>query len=289
MEQFYNEFMFKLNQVLGISISYEVFMKYTKGMIEIILILFVMRVSIRCTNVFVNSFFENKYKIKVAGEEKRLKTIKGIINSILKYTIYFIGFTPILEVFGISISSLIAAAGVGGLAIGFGAQSLVKDVITGFFILFENQFQIGDHIVVGDKSGIVEDMTLRITTLRDFNGDLHIVPNGTIQRVTNKCRGVMRAWVDMSVAYEENIDHVINVLNELCLEIGKENSDIMEGPNVLGVTNFGESDVVISITAKTIPMQQWAVERELRKKIKETFDQKGIEIPYPKRVILKES
>ncbi|MBF8982302.1 mechanosensitive ion channel family protein [Lutibacter sp. B2] len=287
MEQYYNQLMFKLNQILGIAIPYKVFTTHIKDMIEIILILFVMRFSIRFSHVLVNRFFENKYKLKVVGEENRLKTIKGIIKSVLKYTIYFIGFTPILEVFGISISSIIAAAGIGGIAIGFGAQSLVKDVITGFFILFENQFRIGDHIVVGDKSGIVEEMTLRVTTLKDFNGDIHIVPNGTIQRVTNKCRSVMRAKVDIGVAYEENIDHVINVLNELCLEIAKENSDIMEGPSVLGITNFGESDVVISITAKTVPMQQWAVEREIRKKIKQTFDQKGIEIPYPRRVIVK--
>ncbi|WP_243116572.1 mechanosensitive ion channel family protein [Marinisporobacter balticus] len=259
---------------------------YTGNFIKIILILFVMSIAIRFSTMVINKFFDNRAKFKLVGEEKRFDTIKGIINSIMKYTIYFVGCTSILAIFGISISSLIAAAGIGGLAIGFGAQNLVRDVITGFFILLEDQFQIGDHVAIGDQSGIVEDMTLRITMIRDFNGDLHIIPNGSINKVTNKCKGAMRALVDVGIAYEENIDNAIKVLSELCEEIAKENEKIKEGPTVLGVTNLGESDIVISIVAKTVPMQQWAVERELRKRIKERFDEKGIEIPYPRRVLI---
>ncbi|QEK13710.1 mechanosensitive ion channel family protein [Crassaminicella thermophila] len=247
-----------------------------------------MVLAIRFSNMIVNKFFDNREKFKLIGEEKRFNTIKGITNSIIRYTIYFIAFTPILETIGIDVSSLIAAAGIGGLAIGFGAQNLVRDIITGFFILLEDQFQVGDHVEIGDKSGIVEDMTLRVTMLRDFNGDLHIIPNGYIEKVTNKCRGNMRAWIDVSIAYEENIDNAIRVLNQLCEEISKENEKIIEGPTVLGVTNLGESDIVISIVAKTVPMEQWAVERELRKRIKERFDEKGIEIPYPRRVVIKD-
>lgn len=261
---------------------------YTGNLVKIILILLAMGIAIRFCNMVVNKFFDNQGKFKIVGEEKRLATIKGIINSILKYTIYFIGVTPILDMFNISISSIIAAAGIGGLAIGFGAQNLVRDVITGFFILLEDQFHVGDHVEIGEQSGIVEDMTLRITMLRDFNGDLHIIPNGSIDKVTNKCRGNMRAWVDVGIAYEENIDNALQVLKELCEEIARKNEKIIEGPTVLGVTNLGESDIVISIVAKTVPMEQWAVERELRKRIKERFDDKGIEIPYPRRVLIKE-
>lgn len=260
--------------------------EYTGDFIKIVLILAVMMVAIRFGNMIVDKFFDNREKFKLVGEEKRFNTVKGIIKSILRYAIYFVAFTPILETLGINVSSLIAAAGIGGLAIGFGAQNLVKDVITGFFILFEDQFQVGDYIETEGQAGIVEEMALRVTKLRDFNGDLHVIPNGAISRLTNKSRGNMRAWVDVSIAYEENIGRVIKVLEALCEEIRQENHKILEGPTVLGVTKLGESDIVISIIAKTIPMEQWAVERELRKRIKERFDEKGIEIPYPRRVII---
>ncbi|WP_243109412.1 mechanosensitive ion channel family protein [Anaerophilus nitritogenes] len=260
--------------------------QYIENFIKIILILIVMEIAIKFSVKLINKFFNNRSKFKIMGEEKRINTINGIVNSIVRYTIYFISFASILEMLGIKISSLLAAAGIGGLAIGFGAQSLVKDIITGFFILLENQFHVGDYVQIGNFLGIVEDMTLRVTTVRDFNGDLHIIPNGIIDKVTNKCRGDMRALVEVGISYEENIDHAISVLNDLCEKIKKENKNIVEGPNVLGVSKLGESDVVLSIVAKTTPMEQWAVERELRKRIKETFDQKGIEIPYPRRVVI---
>jgi small-conductance mechanosensitive channel len=262
---------------------------YAENLIKIILILLAMRLAIYFMNIVVDKFFDNREKFKIIGDEKRIHTLKEIIKSVLRYTIYFISFTPILEMLGIPISSLIAAAGIGGLAIGFGAQNLVRDIITGFFILLEDQFHVGDYIETGNKSGIVEEMALRVTKVRDFNGDLHIIPNGSIDRVTNKCRGNMRALVEVSVAYEEKIEKVIRVLNELCDEMKQEDHKIVEGPIVLGVTNLGEFDVVISIMAKTLPMEQWAVERELRKRIKERFDEEGIEIPYPKMEIIQET
>lgn len=262
---------------------------YAGKLIKIIFIFLIAMISIRFMNMVVNKFFENREKFKIVGEEKRFNTLKGVTKSILRYTIYFVAFTPILEILGVNISSLIAAAGIGGLAIGFGAQNLVKDVITGFFILFEDQFHVGDYIETGGKSGIVEEMALRVTKIRDFNGDLHIIPNGSIDKVTNKCRGNMRALVEIGIAYEENIDNAIRVMDEVCKEISRENDKIMEGPTVLGVTRLGEYDVIISVMAKTQPMEQWAVERELRKKIKERLDEKGIEIPYPRRMVIQSS
>ncbi len=128
-------------------------------------------------------------------------------------------------------------------------------------------------------------MGLRVTKLRDFSGDLHIIPNGRVQVVTNKTRGAMRALVKVSIAYEENIDDAIRVLEKVCKEIKSSNDNILDGPTILGVTDLGDFDVSISIVAKTKPMEQWAVEREIRKKVKEAFDRENIEIPYPKRVI----
>ncbi|WP_432405892.1 mechanosensitive ion channel family protein [Wukongibacter sp. M2B1] len=252
---------------------------------KIILILVIAKIAIGITNTLIDKFIDSKDMFKLKIDDSRMSTAKGILKSIIRYTIYFIAITPILAEINIDIKGLVAAAGIGGLAIGFGAQNLVRDIITGFFILFEDQFAVGDYIEVDGKTGIVEEMALRITKMRDFNGDLHIIPNGAISKVTNRCRGNMRAKVDMSIAYEENIERAIEALNRASEEIKKENHDIIEGPTVLGVTNFGESDVVITTIAKVRPMEQWAVERAMRKKYKEIFDREGIEIPYPKRVI----
>ncbi|MCG8541498.1 MAG: mechanosensitive ion channel family protein [Clostridia bacterium] len=252
---------------------------------KIILILIAARIVIRITNALIDRFIDSRDKFKLKIHENRINTAKGILKSVTRYTIYFIAFTPILYELNIDVKGLIAAAGIGGLAIGFGAQNLVKDIITGFFILFEDQFAVGDYIEIEGKTGIVEEMALRITKIRDFSGDLHIIPNGAITKVTNRCRGNMRAMVDISIAYEENIERAIEILNNVSKNISKESSNIIEGPFVLGVTEFGQSGIVITTIAKVEPMSQWEVERIMRKRFKEAFDKEGIEIPYPKRVI----
>jgi len=252
---------------------------------KIILILVIAKIAIGLTNTLIDKFIDSKDMFKLKIDDNRISTAKGILKSIVRYTIYFVAITPILAEINIDIKGLVAAAGIGGLAIGFGAQNLVRDIITGLFILFEDQFAVGDYIEIDGKTGVVEEMALRITKIRDFSGDLHIIPNGAISKVTNRCRGNMRAKVDMSIAYEENIERATEVLTKASEEIKKESDDIIEGPLVLGVTNFGESDVVITTIAKVKPMAQWGVERLMRKKYKEIFDKEGIEIPYPKRVI----
>lgn len=214
--------------------------------------------------------------------------MKGLIKSILTYVIYFIAFTAVLKLFGVEISGLIATAGIGGLALGFGAQNLVRDVITGFFILFEEQFGVGNYVEVGGIEGIVEEMALRVTKIRSFNGDLHIIPNGEISKVTNKSNGKMRALVEIPISYEEDIDNVINLLNKVSEKLKRENTQILEGPIVQGVSKLGDLGVVISVVAKTIPMEQWSVERLMRKEFKQALDHAGIEIPYGKAVVITE-
>ncbi|RKD22274.1 mechanosensitive ion channel protein MscS [Caminicella sporogenes] len=255
------------------------------GLIKIVLILIIAKMAIKFLDVAIEKFFDSRDKLKLKLEENRVNTLKGVFKSVSRYTIYFMAAMPILDTVGIDIRTLIAAAGIGGLAIGFGAQNLVRDVITGFFILFEDQFTVGDYVELDGKSGIVEEMALRVTKIRDFNGELHIIPNGVISKVTNRCRGNMRALVNISIAYEEDIQNAINVLNKTSKEILKETNDIVEGPIVLGVTNFGSSDVVITVIAKVKPMTQWAVERLMRQRFKEAFDREGIEIPYSKMVV----
>ncbi len=254
--------------------------------INVVITLFIARIGIKVLHSIVNRFFESQKKSKFKMDIPRMETMKGLINSIIKYIIYFIAFTTIMKSFGTDVTALITAAGIGGLAFGFGAQNLVRDIITGFFILFEDQFGVGSYVEIDGVDGIVEEMALRVTKIRGFNGNLYIIPNGEIKKVTNRSNGNMRALIEMSIAYEEDIDQAIEVLNRASEKLRNENKAIVEGPTVLGVTGLGASEVVISVVAKTIPMEQWAVERQMRKNFKEAFDKAGIEIPYPHRVVI---
>lgn len=257
----------------------EQFSQITKIAVKIIVVIVVARFTIKLINSVIDKFVERQKKSKLNIDFMRVNTMKGLMKSSIKYIIYFIAFTAIIKFFGIEVTGLIATAGVGGLALGFGAQSLVRDIITGFFILFEEQFGVGHYVEVDGVDGIVEEMALRVTKIRDFSGDLHIIPNGKISRVTNKSAGKMRALVEIPIAYEENIDSAINVLKEASEKLKLENDKILEGPTVLGVSNLEKSAVVILIIAKTVPMEQWAVERLMRKRFKEALDDAGIKIP----------
>ncbi len=268
--------------------SSEQFPQITKIVVKIILVITIARFSIKIINSIIDKFVEKQKKSKLNIDFMRVNTMKGLMRSSVKYIIYFIAFTAIIKFFGIEITGLIATAGIGGLALGFGAQNLVRDIITGFFILFEEQFGVGQYVEVDGVSGIVEEMALRVTKIRGFSGDLHIIPNGKISRVTNKSAGKMSALVEISIAYEENIDNAINVLKKASERLKLENDKILEGPTVLGVSNLEKSGVAILVIAKTVPMEQWAVERLMRKTFKEALDDAGIEIPYEKSIIIQQ-
>ncbi|MFP4662516.1 MAG: mechanosensitive ion channel family protein [Halanaerobiales bacterium] len=237
-------------------------------------------------------FIGNKYIDKLISDEedkqiRRKNTLMMLLKSILKYTIYFFTAVIILSIFGIPVASLIAGAGILGLAIGFGAQSLVKDVINGFFILFEDQFAVGDYVEAAGKDGLVEELGLRTTIIRNFAGQKHIIPNGEIGQVTNYSEGKMRVLVDVGITYEENPSYAIDKLNELCEQIAKEKADIlMEGPKVLGVQELADSSVVLRILAKVKPMEQWYMGRYIKQRVKEYLDEVGIDIAYPHLIVL---
>ncbi|MEW8955349.1 mechanosensitive ion channel family protein [Clostridium sp.] len=251
--------------------------------LAIAIIIAIMMIIIKISLKAINNFVDRQSKMKISLDDRKANTIGEILKSIVKYTVYFFGITAILTVLFGPIN--IAFASIGGVAIGFGAQNLVKDVINGFFIIFEDQFAVGDYVNIGDKGGIVESIGLRLTKLKDFNGDCHIIPNGNITIITNHSRNNMRVLVDIDVAYEEDIDNVIKTLNEVCEEFGKKNENIVEGPTVIGVTALKDSAVTIRVCAKALSMTQWECEANLRKDIKQALDKNGIEIPYPKRAI----
>lgn len=259
-------------------------MTLIEKLLKVIIIFIAIKILIKVSYVIIEKFFDREQKLKVRMEERKAKTLSTIIMSISKYVIYFIGIIMILDVFGISTTSILATAGVGGLAVGFGAQSLVKDIITGFFILFEDYFSVGDYIQTHEYDGIVEEIGIRSTRLRAFSGELYIIPNGHIDTVTNRSRGDMRAWVDVRINYKEDIDKALDALNSVARRMS-DNEKISYGPTVLGVTELAKDDVVISIQAMAKPMEQWEVERKLRKEVKEEFERREIPISDCRRVI----
>lgn len=216
-------------------------------------------------------------------KEQRAQTLGGLFTNVILIVVITITLLTVLSLF-INIGPLLASVSVVGLAISFGAQSLVKDIISGTFMLIEGQFGIGDVVKVGDTAGMVEKITLRTTILRDLHGVVHIIPNGEITRVSNLTKTWSRAVIDVSIAYREDLDSVIEVLKQLVAEFHAE-ADwgplLVEPPEVLGVENLADSAVIVRVTAKTLPLKQWDVARELRRRIKNRFDDEGIEIPYP--------
>lgn len=255
-------------------------------LVKILFIILIMAIVIKVGYSIINKIVKRQIESnkKFTLDEKKAYTFGSVLKSILKYTSYFFGLTAILTVLFGTIS--ITFASVGGVAIGFGAQSLVKDIINGLFILFENQFSVGDYITIGNYNGIVENIGLRTTTLKDFSGDVHIIPNSVISQVTNHSISESRVMVDMEIAYEENIDEVIKVIEEICEEFKKENTNMVDGPKPVGVVNLKSSSVTIRIMGKALPMTHWGCENELRKRLKIAFDKHNIEIPYQKTHIL---
>lgn len=213
-------------------------------------------------------------------DDRKAKTLSSLLQSVVRYVIYAFAIIAVLRQLGIDTTGLLAGAGLAGLAIGFGAQSLVRDIINGFFILFEDHFAVGDYVTIGDVSGIVEAVGLRVTRVRSFGGELHILPNGQVEKVVNHMGSAMRVLFSVLVGYGADIDRVINVLNQDFENAKQEIPDIVEGPTVLGVKELGESGVELLILARTKPMQQWNVERILKKRVKDVFDREGIVIPY---------
>jgi len=215
---------------------------------------------------------------------KRIETLARVFRYIASIVITLIGGLLMLSEFGISIAPILGAAGVVGLAVGFGAQSLVKDYFTGFFLLLENQIIKGDVVELAGKSGLVEDVTLRYVRLRNYDGDVHFVPNGEITSVTNKSRGFAFAVMDLGVAYREDLDEVYAVIRESAQKLQNDpafSSRILEPIEIAGVESWADSAVVVRCRFKVVPLEQWAVRREFLKRLKGDFDAKGIEIPFP--------
>lgn len=233
----------------------------------------------------IRKFFEKQKSFKFKMDDKKLDTLSSLLVSVFKYTIY-IGATLIILTNVFHFTSVLAVAGVGGVAIGLGAQSLIKDVISGFFILLEDQFAVGDLITIDTMTGTVERIELRVTRLKNYTGDIYIIPNGEIKRVTNHTRGNQMVIVDIPIAYSSNIEKVYAIAQQVCDEVKAEFDVFTEEPAVLGITDLGRQNINLQITARTFPNEQWKVERRIRMKIKESFEANNLEF-FDRTAVLK--
>jgi len=222
------------------------------------------------------------------GKKRREDTLLHISNGAVRISLLIIAVLMILQESGLKIGPILAGAGIVGLAVGFGAQYLIRDIITGLFIILENQYRIGDVVKIDEASGTVESITLRLTSLRDMNGTVHHIPHGEIKRVSNMSKSFARVNLDIGVAYKTDIDHLIEVINRTGKELAEDpdfSEYILTPPKFLRVNEFADSAIMVKIMGDTKSLRQWEVTGELRKRLKVAFDKEGIEIPFPQRVI----
>jgi len=227
-------------------------------------------------------------KMSEAEELKREDTLIRIFNGAVKIAVLTISLLMILRETGIDIGPILAGAGIVGLALGFGGQYLIRDIISGLFIILENQYRIGDVVELNSTVGLVEDISLRMTTLRNLDGTVHHIPHGEIKIVSNLSKDFARMKLDLGVSYSSDLEHVINVINRTGEELAADpqfRDSIVSPPRFLRVNDFADSAIVVKILGDTLPLKQWEITGEFRKRIKIAFDREGIEIPFPQRVI----
>ncbi|HZV99516.1 MAG TPA: mechanosensitive ion channel family protein [Methylophilaceae bacterium] len=259
---------------------------FSQTTLHILLILIIAVVALRAAGKlirFVQAFLLGRVDNNME-ELKRIETLGRVIRYVASVVITIVTGTLILSELGISIAPILAAAGVLGVAVGFGAQSLVKDYFSGFFLLLENQIRQGDVVEAGGKGGFVEEVTLRYIKLRDYDGNVHFIPNGTITTVTNMSRQFAFSVIDIRISYKENIDKVIALMQQVAKDIRADSPvshRILGDLEMAGVDALGESAVVIRCRFQVEPLAQWDVRREYFKRIKQAFEENGIEIPYP--------
>ncbi|MEH7303870.1 mechanosensitive ion channel family protein [Neobacillus drentensis] len=256
-----------------------------EALLKIIAILIITNILIRIGKLMIHNIFKIRNLSPLSTSERREETLSKLLDNILSYVVYFIAFMMILSVLGIDVKALIAGAGVVGLAVGFGAQSLVKDVISGFFIIFEDQFSVGDHVRIGQFEGNVEAIGLRTTKIKSWTGELHILPNGSIIEITNFSINNSIAVVDIAIAYGEDIAKAEKVIEDAIQFMPAQYEELVKPPELLGIQTMGATEIVLRVVAETHPMKQAGVSRMIRRDIKLQLDENGIKAPDPKVVM----
>jgi small conductance mechanosensitive channel len=253
---------------------------------KVVLILAFMYVGIKLSSILSSRLFAFLGRNKKMDEEykKRADTLSSVVGYLLSTTIITLSVLMILSQLGVEIGPVLAAAGIVGVAVGFGAQHLVQDVISGFFILLDDEIRVGDVVQIADKGGLVERLNLRMVVLRDLAGNVHYVRNGKIDVVTNMTKDYSRYVFDIGVAYREDVDEVVKVIQQVDEELRNDpkfGPDILEPVEILGLDRFADSAIIIKARTKTRPIKQWSVGREFNRRLKKRFDELDIEIPFP--------
>lgn len=270
-------------------INQEIWLTIGTGVLRIIAIYIISNLLIRIGKIAIRNIFKVRSRSPLRTSERRDATLMKLLENILTYVVYFMAIMMVLSILDIDVKPLLAGAGILGLAVGFGAQNLVRDIITGFFIIFEDQFSVGDYVRIGSFEGVVEEIGLRTTKVKGTSGELNILPNGIISEVTNFSLNNSIAIVDVSIAYEENIAQSEKVIQELLETLTEKYEEIVKTPELLGVQNLGPSEIVLRIVAETLPMKHWFISRMIRKEVKNCLDEHGIEIPFPRLVMYSRS
>ena len=246
----------------------------------------------RVAHTFIEKFIRKAVTsdgfLSKEAEEKRENTLISIVRRLVHIIIIIVALMMILPELGIDTGPLVAATAIGGLAFGFGGQYLIRDLISGLFIIMENQYRVGDVACFDGTCGLVEDISLRMTTLRDLDGTVHHIPHGSIARVANLSKDMSRVNLNVGIAYDSDLEKVISVVNQVGNELAQDSKwkdQITKPPQFLRIDDFADSAIIIKILGETKPIKQWDVTGELRKRLKIAFDKNGIEIPFPQRVV----
>lgn len=236
-----------MSRLFAFLIDEKLWLQIGKGTLKIVLILLICAIAVKVLKIAVHNMFKVRQKAPIRISERREATLVRLLDNVITYVLYFIALLMILDTFGVPVKALLAGAGVVGLAVGFGAQSLVKDIITGFFIIFEDQFAVGDYVRIGNFEGYVETIGLRVTKIKSWTGEVHILPNGSITQVTNYSLHNSLAVVDVSIAYEEDIEEAEEAIRELLPQLPAKYEDMVAPPELLGVQNLASSEVILRI------------------------------------------
>ncbi|WAM35748.1 mechanosensitive ion channel family protein [Caldicellulosiruptor acetigenus] len=246
----------------------EIILKYSGKIIYSIVILVIGFLFLKFSNKILEKWKRKQRNSVFPINQKRIDTLAALFKSIIKYSIYFLVIVLILENFNVSIKTILAVAGIGGLAIGFGAQSLIKDVIAGLFLIIEDQLSVGDYVTIDGRSGTVKEMGIKTIKIQDYNGSIHIIPNGSIGAITNWSRHNSKAIVDVKLNTKMNFDEVSLKLQEVFKEIEEEfKEDIVTPPQIVGIVDTNWIEYTLRIVTETKPLRHWDLERAMRKKI----------------------
>lgn len=259
-----------------------------KIVVVIAIALVLNRISYRLISRGIRAAIVSDGLLEPAAETKREDTLIRIFTGVAQIVILVVVLLMVLQEMGLMIGPILAGAGIAGLAVGFGGQYLIRDVISGLFIILENQYRIGDVVNFDGTGGLVEDISLRMTTIRDLDGTVHHIPHGEIKKVSNLSKYFARVNLNVGVAYSSNMEHVIKTVNTIGSDLANDEKwkpFIIQPPQFLRIDEFGDSAIIIKILGETQPIKQWDVTGELRMRLKVAFDREGIIIPFPQRVL----